>query len=110
MPDKIPTKIENPMNNNTVGAFFQMVVSNGLPVTYVKAIRNTSARTSANTIATVLIITDSPRNWNTSLFRDVPIVLRIPTSFARRDARAVVRLMKLIPASTRINKEIAEKM
>ena len=41
----------------------------------------------------------SPRNWSKSWRCELPRVLRMPISFARRAAFAVVRLMKLIQAS-----------
>src|SRR4051794_31260181 len=47
----------------------------------------------------------SPRNWVINCFLELPIVLRMPISFARCAAFAVVRLMKLIQPN--INKKAA---
>src|SRR4051812_40709082 len=47
----------------------------------------------------------SPRNWITNCFLELPIDLRMPISFARCAAFAVVRLMKLMHPN--INKKAA---
>src|SRR3954466_12000733 len=49
---------------------------------------------------------DSLKNWYTSCLRTEPIVLRIPTSFARFSDRAVLRFMKLMQASSNMNTPI----
>src|SRR3982750_3651627 len=52
----------------------------------------------------------SPRNWITNCFLELPIALRIPISFARCAAFAVVRLMKLIQLNINKKAAIASKL
>jgi hypothetical protein len=49
---------------------------------------------------------DSKRNWPTNCIFCPPRVFRIPTSFARFAARAVLKLMKLILAINRTKNAI----
>ena len=109
MPERIPTKKENPKYKNILKGLLQTVGTRLLPAIYSNTTRNTSDKNKAKTMATVLVNTDSTRNWTINRPREVPNVLRIPTSLARLEALAVVRLTKLTAANTRINSEIAEK-
>ena len=52
---------------------------------------------------------DSVKNCTTKEPRRAPTVFLMPTSLARRDARAVVRLMKLMQAMPMMNMAINEK-
>src|SRR5258706_4751286 len=49
---------------------------------------------------------DSLKNWKINCLRNEPIVLRMPTSFARFSLRAVLRFIKLIHASNKTNTPI----
>ena len=55
----------------------------------------------------MLIMIDSPRNCLIRFVRAAPNTLRMPTSFARFVAIAVVRFMKLIQAMNRIKMAMA---
>ncbi len=52
--------------------------------------------------------TDSSKNWPMSCSRREPSTLRMPTSLARDAARAVARLVKLMPAIISTNSATAE--
>jgi hypothetical protein len=63
---------------------------------------------SMNANAQMMI--DSPTNCCASCVFAAPTTFRIPTSFARSDERAVVRLTKLMQAISKINMAMIEKM
>src|SRR5258708_8939184 len=54
--------------------------------------------------------TDSPRNCAINCFLEDPITFLMPTSLALSMERAVVRLMKLMPAIIRMNAAMTEKI
>ena len=55
---------------------------------------NVSAMDSS--VEIIVMMNVSLKNWNTSCRFELPIVFRMPISFALCEACAVVRLMKLI--------------
>ena len=109
MPESIPTRNEKPKYKNMLNGLLQTVETRLLPAIYSNTTRNNSDKTNAKIIAMELVNTDSARNCPINRPREVPRVFRIPTSLARLDALAVVRLTKFTAANTRIKKEIAEK-
>jgi hypothetical protein len=67
-------------------------------------------RIRAEIMETTLNTIDSVRNWPINCFLNDPRTLRIPTSLARPDDRAVERFIKLMQAIMMINTAIAVKM
>jgi hypothetical protein len=89
-----------------VGGWLNASGLNGMSVNVCDTNVNWLTNTNDSNNAMKVTIKVSPRNCTTRLFRVLPNVFLIPTSFALRMAWALARFVKLIQAMTRIKTPI----
>src|SRR5688572_16224218 len=87
-----------------------MAMLSCLPVNKLNTGNNTSIKKSEIKTAMAMYRYDSNKNCVINLLYGAPTAFLMPTSFARLAERAVDKFMKLIQASTVINKAIDPKV
>ena len=98
------------ISRNITSKLNKVFIEKAFPEISLKTGTNSTKRPTATIMEIKLIKKDSVINWAISAFFSEPKVLRIPTSLALSDERAVDRFIKLTPAMNKIKKATKTKM